>query len=68
MLCQFCVLFAQESRMNKLLTGIVLLCFSLAANGQENANLNSKNLLSLFCSETNNTDYQYLIFMIAADG
>ena len=28
MVCQFCVLFAQESRMNKLLTGIVLLCFS----------------------------------------
>ena len=54
--------------MNKLLTGIVLLCFSFAANGQENVNLKPKNLLSHFCSETNNKDYQYLIFKIAADG
>ena len=68
MVCQFCVLFAQESRMNKLLATIVLFCFSLVANGQENVNLKPKNLLSLFCSETNNKDYQYLIFMIAADG
>ena len=68
MVCEFCVLFAQESRMNKLLTTIVLFCFSLVANGQENVNLKPKNLLSLFCSETNNKDYQYLIFMIAADG
>ena len=40
--------------MNKLLATIVLSCFSLVANGQENVNLKPKNLLSLFCSETNN--------------
>ena len=50
--------------MKKLLTTIILLCFSLAAN----ANMNSENPLFLFCSETNDTDYQYLVFMIAADG
>ena len=35
MVCEFCVLFAQESRMNKLLTGIVLLSFSIGAIAQE---------------------------------
>ena len=35
MVCQFCVLFAQESRMNKLLTGIVLVCFSIGTIAQE---------------------------------
>ena len=35
MVCEFCVLFAQESRMNKLLTTITLLCFSIGATAQE---------------------------------
>jgi len=35
MVCEFCVLFAQESRMNKLLTTIVLICFSIEAIAQE---------------------------------
>ena len=35
MVCEFCVLFAQVSRMNKLLTGIVLVCFSLGPIAQE---------------------------------
>ena len=52
------------SAMNKLLTTIALLCFSVATN----ANMNSDNLLFLFCSETNNKDYEYLVFMIAEDG
>ena len=50
--------------LNKLLTTITLLCFSVTSN----ANMNSENLIFLFCSETNDTDYQYLVFMISADG
>jgi len=35
MVCEFCVLFAQESRMNNLLITITLLCFSIGAAAQE---------------------------------
>ena len=35
MVCQFCVLSAQESRMNKLPTTIILLSFSIGAIAQE---------------------------------
>ena len=47
-----------------LLTTIILLCFSVAAS----TDMSLEESLLLFCSETNNKDYQYLIFMIAADG
>ena len=34
MVCEFCVLFAQESRMNKLLTALILFCFSASSFGE----------------------------------
>ena len=47
-----------------LLTAIILLCFSVAAN----TDMSSDESLFLFCSETNNSEYQHLVFLIAEDG
>ena len=47
-----------------LLTTIILLCFSVAAN----TDMSSDESLFLFCSETNNSEYQHLVFLIAEDG
>ena len=51
-------------KMNKLLTAITLLCFSVPAN----SDVASEKPILLLCSETNNHKYQYLIFMIREDG
>ena len=47
-----------------LLTTIILLCFSVAAN----TDMSSDESLFLFCSEKNNSEYQHLVFLIAEDG
>lgn len=47
-----------------LLTTIILLCFSVAAS----TDMSSDESLFLFCSETNNSEYQHLVFLIAEDG
>ena len=51
-------------KMNKLLTAITLLCFSVPAN----SDVASEKPILLLCSETNNHRYEYLIFMIREDG
>ncbi|MDC0221468.1 hypothetical protein OAL54_06975 [Gammaproteobacteria bacterium] len=50
--------------MKKLLTAITLISFSFATK----ADLVSENSILLLCSETNNPEYQYLLFMIRDDG
>lgn len=47
-----------------LLTTIILLCFSVAAS----TDMSLEESLFLFCSETNNSEYQHLVFLIAEDG
>ena len=47
-----------------LLTTIILLCFSVAAS----TDMSLEESLLLFCSETNNSEYQHLVFLIAEDG
>tara|TARA_Y100000589_G_scaffold228192_1_gene215645 strand:+ start:651 stop:1172 length:522 start_codon:yes stop_codon:yes gene_type:complete len=57
------VLF-QDYPLSKLLTTITLLCFSVTAS----ADMSSDESLFLFCSETNNSEYQHLVFLIAENG
>ena len=47
-----------------LLTTIILLCFSVAAS----TDMSLEESLLLFCSETNNSEYQHLVFLIAENG
>ena len=50
--------------MKKLLTAMTLISFSFATK----ADLVSEKSILLLCSETNNPEYQYLLFMIRDDG
>ena len=50
--------------MKTLLTTIILLCFSVTAS----ADMSSDESLFLFCSETNNSEYQHLVFLMADIG
>ena len=50
--------------MKKLLAAITLLCLSIVAD----ADSRSDKPLFLFCDETNNSDYRYLVFMVGEDG
>ena len=48
----------------KLITTIALFCFTSISNAQSA----SEEPIFLLCSESNDTDYEYLIFMITEDG
>ena len=50
--------------MKRPLTTIILLCLSVVAS----ADMSSEESLFLFCSETNNSEYQHLVFQIAENG